>query len=273
MNTHGIFLILGLATSALLGSCAGTGSSASAPATGGSLDSCIANLAARQYQDPVCKLYQRRLLGILPQINNGAGVNTIIPDANGTTALHNACGLGDYELVKALMDMGADSSMRTAKGASVLTCIGNDPGGRISALLKGRGATANDISTGGAPASVAGKSLVINYAGSRTRNGSGAWSANEPYSDPPVTFSAGNTAKTSGDDGHPGHSFVHTYKKTGGNTATVTTRHIDGKHYTTTTLQFNSASSGTASQSGTGIDEETLEDFHFETQGASFTLR
>lgn len=96
----------------------------------------IERLSQTSYSNATQKLYQKRLLGILPRIAAGESVNTVIKNANGTTALHNACGLGHYEIVKWLVENGADCNARTAKGASVATCIGNDPGGRIAALIK-----------------------------------------------------------------------------------------------------------------------------------------
>lgn len=62
----------------------------------------------------------------------------MLENANGTTALHNACGLGHYKIVKWLVDHGADCTRRTAKGADVITCIGEDPQRRIEKLIKSK---------------------------------------------------------------------------------------------------------------------------------------
>lgn len=113
-----------------------------APAAGSSAgdsgvwDAAIARLNATTYKDAYLKSLQKRLLTILPAIRDGADINTVIPNANGTTALHNACGLGDAELVKLLLEHGADTTRKTAKGASVADCVGNDKGGAVSKLLR-----------------------------------------------------------------------------------------------------------------------------------------
>ena len=103
-------------------------------------DSAIDDLAAQTYSDAYLKLLQKRLLSALRNIRSGGDVNAVIPNANGTTALHNACGLGNYAVVKLLLEHGADVTRKTAKGASVRTCIGNDPGNKIDRLLRQYGA-------------------------------------------------------------------------------------------------------------------------------------
>lgn len=100
----------------------------------------IEQLKNTKYSNAVLKLYQRRLLAVLPLIAEGADVNTnidtIIPKSNGTTALHNACGLGHYDIIQWLLEHGADTNIRTTSGASVETCIGNDPKGNIRKLIR-----------------------------------------------------------------------------------------------------------------------------------------
>ncbi len=95
----------------------------------------IQALQAKEYYSDVEKLYQRRLLNILPRIAAGEDVNTILENANGTTALHNACGLGELDIVIWLIQHGADINIKTAKGASVADCIGNDPDGSILSII------------------------------------------------------------------------------------------------------------------------------------------
>lgn len=77
---------------------------------------------------------------MLPLIAESADVNThidtIIPKSNGTTALHNACGLGHYDIIQWLLEHGADTHIRTTSGASVETCIGNAPKGNIRKLIR-----------------------------------------------------------------------------------------------------------------------------------------
>ncbi len=100
----------------------------------------IEQLKNTKYSNAVLKLYQRRLLAVLPRIAEGEDVNTnidtIIPKSNGTTALHNACGLGHYDIIKWLLEHGADTNIRTTSGASVETCIGADPKGNIRKLIR-----------------------------------------------------------------------------------------------------------------------------------------
>lgn len=95
----------------------------------------IQALQAKEYSTEVEKLYQKRLLNILPRIAAGEDVNTILENANGTTALHNACGLGEFDIVIWLIQHGADINIKTAKGASVADCIGNDPNDNIRSVI------------------------------------------------------------------------------------------------------------------------------------------
>ena len=101
-----------------------------------SLTTLIDKLKQTEYNDATLKLYQKRLMDILPRIAAGESVNTKLENANGTTALHNACGLGHYDIVKWLVEHGADCSLRTAKGASVEACIGHDQEGKIRELIR-----------------------------------------------------------------------------------------------------------------------------------------
>lgn len=110
-------------------------------APAGSSDfSLVENLRSTTYSAAVQKLYQKRLLSVLPQIINGADVDTVIPNANGTTALHNACGLGRLDIVKWLLEKGANPNAKTAKGATPLQCIGTANTKEIAQLLKQYGA-------------------------------------------------------------------------------------------------------------------------------------
>ena len=93
-------------------------------------------LAATQYSTAVEELYKRRLLSVLPAIAAGGDVNQIIPEANGTTALHNACGLSHTEIVQWLVNHGANLSATTAKGATVDDCIGGANAKAIRAIIR-----------------------------------------------------------------------------------------------------------------------------------------
>lgn len=96
----------------------------------------IQELEKRTYKTAVERLYQKRLLTLLPQIADGSSVNTALPNANGTTALHNACGLSHVEIVQWLVDHGADLNAKTAKGAGVDDCVGGPNAKAIRAILR-----------------------------------------------------------------------------------------------------------------------------------------
>ena len=81
-------------------------------------------------------MYQRRLLTLLPQIAEGASTETVLPNANNSTALHYACGLSHVEIVQWLVDHGADLDAKTAKGAGVDDCVGGPNAGAIRAILR-----------------------------------------------------------------------------------------------------------------------------------------
>ena len=106
------------------------------------LQTLICDLQSTHYSNATHKLYQKRLLMVLPLIADGADVDTnldtILKKSNGTTALHNACGLGHYEIVKWLLENGADVHKRATNGATPDYCLADkdDPGGKIRALLR-----------------------------------------------------------------------------------------------------------------------------------------
>ncbi|MBQ7022405.1 MAG: ankyrin repeat domain-containing protein [Akkermansia sp.] len=96
----------------------------------------LAELEARRYATAVERLYQRRLLTALQNIWEGSFyVDTVLENANGTTALHNACGLSHTEIVRWLVEHGADTEARTAKGASVDDCVGGPNAAAIRDIL------------------------------------------------------------------------------------------------------------------------------------------
>lgn len=95
----------------------------------------VRELENRKYKTAVERLYQKRLLTVLPQIMEGAPIDNIIPQANGTTALHNACGLSHVEIVRWLVEHGADLNAKTAKGASVDDCVGGANTKEIRTIL------------------------------------------------------------------------------------------------------------------------------------------
>lgn len=91
-------------------------------------------LKHRLYTDNYLRSIQQRLLHQLPRIIQGEPIDSVL-ESNNTTALHNACALGYYELVQQLLQLGASVHAKTEKGATVKQCIGYDPEGKIKALL------------------------------------------------------------------------------------------------------------------------------------------
>ena len=96
----------------------------------------IENLKASNYATGLEKLYQKRVLQLLEMIKNRAPVDTVLENANGTTALHNACGLSRVDVVRWLVDHGANVNARTAKGASAETCVGGPNAATIYKILR-----------------------------------------------------------------------------------------------------------------------------------------
>ena len=86
------------------------------------------------------KLYQARLLMLLPMIQEGAPVDVTTPLTKGNTALHYACGMGRLDIVEWLVKHGADVNKRTDKGASPLNCVSGMNGPRIRSFLIQHGA-------------------------------------------------------------------------------------------------------------------------------------
>ena len=96
----------------------------------------VQKLEQTKYKTAVERLYQKRLLTLLPQMMEGGDVNNVLSNSNGTTALHNACGLSHVEIVQWLVDHGADLNAKTAKGASVDDCVGGPNAKAIRAILR-----------------------------------------------------------------------------------------------------------------------------------------
>ncbi len=210
------------------------------------LDALISQLSRTQYSNAVQKLYQKRLLHILPRISAGESVDTIIANANGTTALHNACGLSHVEIVRWLVNHGANTKAKTAKGASVAMCVGPPNSKAINKILQSAPRTSGKTAaTGGfAPASVKGKYIHF-YANAGT-----------PGTGYGYSFRKGNSDILSNEIGpHYGNSIKYT--KTGSNTATIQVEEWEALH--TYTLSFVSPTEGTATCVSQGdCDEGTF---------------
>ena len=100
------------------------------------LTALLSELKNRKYATNVERLYQKRLIALLSQIRDGAHIDTVLPNANGTTALHNACGLSHVEIVRWLVEHGADLNALTAKGATVDVCVGGPNAKTILGILR-----------------------------------------------------------------------------------------------------------------------------------------
>ena len=97
----------------------------------------IRELAQRHYSGAVERLYQRRLLHALQGIQEGRYyADSVLSDANGTTALHNACGLSHVDIVQWLINRGASPDAKTAKGATADDCVGGPNAAQIRAILQ-----------------------------------------------------------------------------------------------------------------------------------------
>ncbi|MBQ9094821.1 MAG: ankyrin repeat domain-containing protein [Akkermansia sp.] len=92
------------------------------------------------------QLYQKRLQTLLPMIADGQNVNVTTEETKGNTALHYACATGDVELVKWLIDNGADVNAKTEAGKTPIECIGGDKeaADALYLLLKGIPAPVNE---------------------------------------------------------------------------------------------------------------------------------
>lgn len=94
----------------------------------------------RETMPALQRVYLDRLLDLIDQFHNGAHVNTVLPKANRTTALHNACALGYVDVVEWLLQQGANPNLCAANGATPRQCIGPHNSRAIDALLKQYGA-------------------------------------------------------------------------------------------------------------------------------------
>ncbi len=100
------------------------------------LEDILREIEATRYKSATDKLYQKRLVSLLPMVMMTFDASYTNPDYKGNTALHYACGLSHVKLVKWLVDHGADLQMSTEKGASIDACIGGKNAAEIKAILK-----------------------------------------------------------------------------------------------------------------------------------------
>lgn len=100
------------------------------------LSDILAALQAATYTTATDKLYQKRLLMLLPLIMESCNPSITTPETKGNTALHYACALSHVQLVQWLIDHGAYLDARTDKGATVDACISGKNAKQIKKLLQ-----------------------------------------------------------------------------------------------------------------------------------------
>lgn len=103
------------------------------PPDSGNLQTHINRISTMPVSNETFALYRKRLLMLLPMIQNGANVNTTTVETKGNTALHYACGLGDYVLVQWLLQHGANPNAVTDKGKRPSQCSSSNT---VQRLLK-----------------------------------------------------------------------------------------------------------------------------------------
>lgn len=96
----------------------------------------LREIEAARYKSSTDKLYQKRLVTLLPEVMMTFDASYTNPDYKGNTALHYACGLSHVKLVQWLVDHGADMQMSTEKGASIDACIGGKNAAKIRSILQ-----------------------------------------------------------------------------------------------------------------------------------------
>lgn len=100
------------------------------------LTAILTRIKKAKYKSATDKLYQKRLVTLLPDVMLFQDASWTSPDYKGNTALHYACGLSDVELVEWLVEHGADLQAYTDKGASIDACIGGKNATKIKSILK-----------------------------------------------------------------------------------------------------------------------------------------
>ncbi|MBQ2380833.1 MAG: ankyrin repeat domain-containing protein [Akkermansia sp.] len=99
------------------------------------LSAILQEIESTRYRGATERLYQKRLSSLLPLVMMMGNPSYTSPDYKGNTALHYACGLGHVELVRWLVDHGANLEIRTEKGASIDDCVGGGKNGEAIKLI------------------------------------------------------------------------------------------------------------------------------------------
>ncbi|MBE6420410.1 MAG: ankyrin repeat domain-containing protein [Akkermansiaceae bacterium] len=110
----------------------------------------LAALEDRKFSSATDKLYQKRLLLLLPLIMESGNPSVTTPETKGNTALHYACALSHVQLAQWLVDHGADLEARTDKGATVDACVSGKNAKLIRTILQNGRAAGNKRPAAGA---------------------------------------------------------------------------------------------------------------------------
>lgn len=114
------------------------------------LSDILAALEERKFSSATDKLYQKRLLLLLPLIMESGNPSVTTPETKGNTALHYACALSHVQLAQWLVDHGADLEARTDKGATVDACVSGKNAKLIRTILQNGRAAGNKRPAAGA---------------------------------------------------------------------------------------------------------------------------
>ena len=95
----------------------------------------IDGLQAATMKNDSSRLYQKRLLTLLPMIRDGQDANLTLPETKGNTALHYAVALGSVKITEWLLLHGADPNAKTDKGVTVPNCIPADSAPAIRSMV------------------------------------------------------------------------------------------------------------------------------------------
>lgn len=96
----------------------------------------LAGLKRRHYDSAIDRRYQARLISQLNLILRGENINVTYAETQGCTALHYACSLSDLQLVRWLVDNGADLEAKSNRGATVDDCVTGSSAKAIRSVLR-----------------------------------------------------------------------------------------------------------------------------------------
>lgn len=119
------------------GGASGSAAAATPSTQNAELERMVNELKSRRCRNATERLYKERLLTLLPLIARTGNVNITTAETRGNTALHYACGLSHVELVRWLVNHGANVNARTQRGATPADCVSGANAAAINAILRG----------------------------------------------------------------------------------------------------------------------------------------